>query len=130
MMGGIERIGTSVKFISGLALIWGLVLFWRPMISNAEVVDRIVAIVNEDAITLSEIDEAIGPFVRQIQGAAYGPDEKRQLLFKIRQDMLNRMIDQKLTEQESQRLGVSVQDLTAEQSLLLMLLQVTAMKVQ
>jgi peptidyl-prolyl cis-trans isomerase SurA len=104
MMGGMNRIAASVRFALGLVLIW-----W-PVISHAEMVDRIVAIVNADAITLSEIDEAINPFVKQIRDAPYGPDEKRQLLLKIRQDMLNKMIDEKLTEQESQRLGVAVHE--------------------
>ncbi len=103
-MGKNHRRGVSINFIVGLALLW-----W-PMISHAELVDRIVAIVNADVITLSEINEAIEPFVKQVQDASYGPDEKRQLLYKIRQDVLNRMIEQKLTEQESQRLGVFVHD--------------------
>jgi len=101
MMEGIKRIG---KCIVGFALLW-----W-PMIGDAQMVDRIVAIVNQDAITLSELDDAIEPFVKQIDGAAYGPGEKRQLLFKVRQDILNRMIDQKLTDQESERLGISIHD--------------------
>ena len=104
MMGKNHRRGVSINFIVGLALLW-----W-PMISHAELVDRIVAIVNADVITLSEINEAIEPFVKQVQDAPYGPDEKRQLLYKIRQDVLNRMIEQKLAEQESQRLGVFVHD--------------------
>lgn len=103
-MGKNHRRGVSINFIVGLALLW-----W-PMISHAELVDRIVAIVNADVITLSEINEAIEPFVKQVQDAPYGPDEKRQLLYKIRQDVLNRMIEQKLAEQESQRLGVFVHD--------------------
>lgn len=103
-MGKNHRRGVSINFIVGLVLLW-----W-PMISHAELVDRIVAIVNADVITLSEINEAIKPFVKQVQDAPYGPAEKRQLLYKIRQDVLNRMIEQKLAEQESQRLGVFVHD--------------------
>lgn len=96
--------GASIKSVLGLVL-----LCW-PMVSNAGVVDRIVAIVNADVITLSEIEEAVKPFVKKIHDESYRPEEKRQLLDKIRQDVLDRMIDQRLAEQESQRLGVSVHD--------------------
>jgi peptidyl-prolyl cis-trans isomerase SurA len=104
MLGAIEKSGAFLKLIVALAV------FWWPMTGEAELVDRIVAIVNEDAVTLSELDEEIEPFVKQIQGAPYGPDEKRQLLLKVRQDMLNRIIDQRLTDQESKRLGVSIDE--------------------
>ena len=104
MLGAVEKSGAFFKLIVALA-----VFLW-PMTGEAEVVDRIVAIVNEDAVTLSELDEAIKPFLQQIQEAPYNPDERRQLVFKVRQDTLNRIIDQRLTDQESKRLGVSISD--------------------
>jgi peptidyl-prolyl cis-trans isomerase SurA len=104
MVGAIGKTGAFIK------LVVALVVFLCPMTGEAEVVDRIVAIVNEDAVTLSELNEAVQPFVQQIREAPYGPDERRQLLSKVRQDMLNRIIDQRLTDQESKRLGISVHD--------------------
>ena len=103
----VGAIGKSGAF---LQLVVVLVVSLCPMTGKAEVVDRIVAIVNEDAVTLSELNEAVEPFVQQIREAPYGPDERRQLLSKVRQDMLNRIIDQRLTDQESKRLGISVHD--------------------
>ena len=102
--------GTMGRSSAFFALIGALTLFWWPIISHADVVDRIVAIVNEDAVTLSELDEAVEPFVKQIDEAPYGPDEKRQLLSKVRQDMLNNLINQKLTDQESKRLGITIHE--------------------
>lgn len=81
----------------------------------AELVDRIVAIVNDDVITLSELDEALDPYVRQIREAYYSPETKREMLFKLRQDILNKMIDEKLTSQETERLHVSVDDRDVDQ---------------
>ena len=81
----------------------------------AELVDRIVAIVNDDVITLSELDEALEPYVRQIRKAYYSPETKREMLFKLRQDVLNKMIDEKLTYQETERLHVSVDDRDVDQ---------------
>lgn len=80
----------------------------QPGVCTGEVVDRIVAIVNDDVITLSELNEGVAPFLRQVDAVKYTAEQRRQMLFKIREDMLNSMIDQKLTQQESERLGVSV----------------------
>jgi peptidyl-prolyl cis-trans isomerase SurA len=77
---------------------------------HAEMVDRIVAIVNDDCIVLSELDEAVSPYAEQIRGADYPPEVQREMLFRLRQDLLNKMIDQKLTSQESEKLNVLVDD--------------------
>ena len=42
-----------------------IVLVFAPPLSLANVVDRSVAIVNEDTITLSEVNEAGKPFSRK-----------------------------------------------------------------
>jgi peptidyl-prolyl cis-trans isomerase SurA len=82
-----------------------------------ELADRIVAIVNEDAITLSELNEALEPYARQIRASVYEPEEERKMLFSIRQDVLNRMIDDKLTNQETERLRVSVDERDVDQQI-------------
>lgn len=90
-----------------------LILLWLLLGAAAvcgELVDRIVAIVNDDTITLSELNEALGPYAGQIRESLYESEKKRKMLFKLREDILNRMIDQKLTDQESKRLGVSVHE--------------------
>jgi peptidyl-prolyl cis-trans isomerase SurA len=96
----------AIKALVGLIISLSL-LSWTGS-GHSELVDRIVAIVNDDVITLSELNKAIEPYAKQIQSAPYGPDEKRQMLLKVRQDMLDNMIGQKLTDQEGNRLGISV----------------------
>ncbi len=96
----------AIKAFMGLIISLSL-LSWTGA-GHSELVDRIVAIVNDDVITLSELNKAIEPYAKQIQSAPYGPDEKRQMLLKVRQDMLDNMIGQKLTDQEGNRLGISV----------------------
>ena len=81
-----------------------------PVAGYADLTDRIVAIVSDDIITLSELNEALEPYVRQIREAHYPPEVGREMLFKLRQDILNKMIDEKLTYQETERLHVSVDD--------------------
>ncbi len=95
----------------GLIKAVGLVLLLSgAMAAHGELVDRIVAIVNDDCITLSELNEELEPYARQIPEGAYGPEEERQILSRLKEDILNSIVDQKLSDQESERLGVSVPD--------------------
>jgi peptidyl-prolyl cis-trans isomerase SurA len=93
----------------GLALIC-TVLFTLPATGTAETVDRIVAIVNDDIITLIELNKAILPYAEKIDSAGYPEEKKAQILFKLRKDMLNRMVDRKLTDQEVRKLRLTVTD--------------------
>ncbi len=77
-------------------------------VQGAEVVDRIVAVVNEDLITLRELNQAMRPFEMQLQERGYPADQERQLRFEFRTEMLNKMISDKLTEQEIDRLDITV----------------------
>jgi len=94
-------------FLYGLIL---LCLIWGASKGHGELVDRIAAIVNDDVITLSEWDEAVAPYARQIRSSLYGPEDEDEVFSRLRQDVLDRMIEHKLAEQESQRLGVEVDD--------------------
>lgn len=107
-----KRAIVAKVFITALVLPWFL---WWTVAVHGELVDRIVAIVNDDAITLSELNEALEPYAKQIRNSLYGPEEERKMLFKVRQDILDRMIEQTLTDQESKRLGVSVQEREVDQ---------------
>jgi peptidyl-prolyl cis-trans isomerase SurA len=95
-------------------------LFWLllgAVAGYAELADRIVAIVNDDAITLSELNEAFEPYVQQMREARYPSGISREMLFKVREEMLNKMIDEKLAHQESERLHVSVDDREVDQQI-------------
>ncbi len=92
-------------------------LVWSSVSGYAEVVDRIVAVVNGDCIALSELNEALKPYVEKIRGTHHPPEVAREMIFKLRQDMLNKMIDQKLTNQESERLNVVVDDRDVDQQI-------------
>ncbi len=89
-------------------------LLW-VMPSYGELIDRIVAIVNEDVVTLSELNEAVLPYAQQIRSGSNDTEEERQMLFKVRHDILERMIDRKVTEQQGKKLGVSVGETDVDQ---------------
>lgn len=76
----------------------------------AKVLDRIVAVVNEDIILLSELNQRMKPYIQKIQQQGYDTDQERELTFKVREDMLNRLVDEKLTDQEIKRNDIQVDE--------------------
>ncbi|OQY00898.1 MAG: hypothetical protein B6I26_06400 [Desulfobacteraceae bacterium 4572_130] len=91
-------------------LIVFLVFCFVPQISYGEVVDRIIAIVNNDVITSIELNKVIVPYIKKINSLGYSGEKKEQALLKIKKDMLNRLIDRKLTDQEIARLSLKISD--------------------
>ena len=71
----------------------------------AEVVDRIVAQVNDDIITMSELQHMAKTFEAQAGVKPKGIDEK-----KMQREMLEALIDRKLAKSEAKRRGIVVSD--------------------
>jgi peptidyl-prolyl cis-trans isomerase SurA len=76
--------------------------------AGAELVDRIVAVVNDEVISLYELDQFVGPYIEQVQNSQYPSDVEQRLVFEVRQKVLNQLIDQALTDQELERQGINV----------------------
>lgn len=104
-----------IRSILLLAVVMCLLTSVRDI--HSEVVDRIVAIVNDDIITLSELNEAIRPYEQKILASGYPSDRERQMLFRVREDILNQLIDQKLTDQEIARYKLNVSDNEIDQAI-------------
>ncbi len=77
-------------------------------VESAEVVDRIVAVVNDDIITYTELNQLFKPYADQIRVRGYTPEKESKMLFKVREDILNQIIDEKLADQEIERYGIVV----------------------
>lgn len=80
-----------------------------------EVVDRIVAIVDADIVTQVELEREAGPYLKQIEASQAGALEKKRARLKILNQILTRLIEVSLTQQEAKkyRLAVSDQDIDA-----------------
>lgn len=76
--------------------------------ATAQVVDRIVAVVNEEIILLSELQDRLEPFAQRIRQQGFDPGQERQMLFKVREEIINRLVDEKLTDQEIKRNDIQV----------------------
>jgi peptidyl-prolyl cis-trans isomerase SurA len=75
----------------------------------AEIAERIVAVVNGDVITLSELNSAFEPFVKRIEDGYKGPD-KEKVIAENRMLMLNKMIDNVIIDQEAKKTQIIIKD--------------------
>ncbi len=115
-----ERLGFTagrIKANSSMRLSSSLFLFLFIFLSHTlfsspafgEVVDRIAAIINEDIVTLGDLEKEEELFVDQLrrQNPETVVEREKQ---RIRREVLNNLIDKKLTEQEAKRLGIFVSE--------------------
>jgi peptidyl-prolyl cis-trans isomerase SurA len=72
------------------------------------VVDRIVAVVNDEIITLYDLNKELKPYEENIKALGYDADKTRETLFKLRSDLLTKLIDRKLTDQQIKKNNISV----------------------
>jgi peptidyl-prolyl cis-trans isomerase SurA len=75
--------------------------------ARATIVERVVAVVGEQPILLSEVKSRTAPFEAQIGGAAAERAAQRSQLF---EQMLNRMIDEELLRRAASQAKVTVTD--------------------
>jgi len=83
---------------------------FKTSAAETEVVDRIVAVVNDDIILLSELKQSLKPYEARIKAAGYTPALEQRALLKVRQDMLKKMIEEKLTDQEIKRTRIFISE--------------------
>jgi len=84
-------------------------LFFAPVTFAAELIDRVVAVVNDDVITLSELEEEAAPTFAKIRAEAPA-DEVDDAIQKARREILRSMIDHKLLLQRAAKRQIEVAD--------------------
>jgi len=94
-----------VKIVCCLIAVW--MSFSIP--AHAEITDRIIAIVNGDVITLTELNTAYEPYRKKIEESYRGPD-KEKVIADSRLMMLHKMIENILIDQEAKKTGLIVKD--------------------
>jgi len=76
---------------------------------HAEITDRIVAIVNGDTVTLTELNTAFEPYRIKIE-ESYRGDDKEKFIAENRSLLLNKLIDNMLIDQEAKKSGIIIKD--------------------
>jgi peptidyl-prolyl cis-trans isomerase SurA len=75
---------------------------------SAEVVDRIVAIVDNDIITMLQLNKESARYLKNIENAGYPEGKREEMTREIHKKMLNMLIDSSLTQQEAKRYRITV----------------------
>ncbi len=79
-------------------------------VNSAELIDRIVAVVNDKIITLSELNISLQPYLLQIRSMGRAPEEESQFLYTVRQKALDKLINDKLTDLKAKEYQVNITD--------------------
>lgn len=81
----------------------------RLLYANEKLVDRVVAVVNKDVITESELDPLFQPILLQYQQTYQGSDLMDKL-GEVRHKLILQLIEDRLVLQEATKLGVDVSE--------------------
>ncbi|WP_304085177.1 SurA N-terminal domain-containing protein [Maridesulfovibrio ferrireducens] len=83
--------------------------------AEEKIVDGVVAVVNGDIITMYEMNTKMAPIMKQFNGKSISPVEVQQIK-NIRKQILDRMINEMILDQEAKRLKVEIseQDIEGE----------------
>lgn len=77
--------------------------------AEQELLDRVVAVVNDEVITQAELDTFLRPVYEQYSREYTGTELMKQIN-EVRQKILSQMIEDKLVYQEAVRLGIEIKD--------------------
>jgi peptidyl-prolyl cis-trans isomerase SurA len=77
---------------------------------HAELVDRVVAVVNNDIILLSDLKQMMATLDSTLDEQGYSQSQKTQILKEQRSQILEQLIYDKLTDQQVQRYNIKIGD--------------------
>lgn len=84
--------------------------------ANAELIDKVVAVVNNDVITLSELNEETDEVINKIKLEA-SDEELESAIFNVREQALDSLIDRLLIKQKAKESRVTVSDQEVQQTI-------------
>jgi peptidyl-prolyl cis-trans isomerase SurA len=91
-------------------LAWAaILLFAAATPSWGEIVDRVIAVVNDDVITQYELESTVALVLKRY-GSDIRPEDRERIAADARKALLDRMIEDLLLRQEAKRLGITVRD--------------------
>ena len=100
----------SIKRLLYACMVATIIFCGSVLAQEMEVIDRIVAVVNSDIITLYDLNRAFKPYEENIKALLYAPEKERETLFQVRKDLLDQLIDSKLADQEIERAQITVDE--------------------
>lgn len=82
---------------------------------HSKIIDGVAAIVNNDIITISELNQKLLPYKEKLDSLNLPKSEKEKELEKLRKKILSDMINNRLIEQFGKKLGYTVTDKEVDQ---------------
>jgi len=76
---------------------------------RAEIVDRIVAVVNDDVITQHELESTVEGILKRYD-KSIRPEDRDRVAAEARKALIARLVDDMLLRQEARRLGITVRE--------------------
>jgi peptidyl-prolyl cis-trans isomerase SurA len=98
-----------LKYVKRIVLIISAATLFACMAAQAEVIDKIVAVVNNDIITRNEFNTAFEPYLKRIE-TTYQGDDKDAAIKQTQAAFLQRLIDNLLIEQEAKKSKIDIKD--------------------
>jgi len=96
----------------------GLVVFGLLSGSaRAEIIERIAAVINNDVITLSEVDDVVNSMHAATLEALSTAQDRSQKRIELRKQLLEQMIDQRVLTQQYDKLQITVTDQDIESTI-------------
>jgi peptidyl-prolyl cis-trans isomerase SurA len=86
-------------------------------VAQSNFLDRILVVVNDDIILQSEVEQALKPVAASLDQQNIPPSQKRQILAEQRKLALNRMIEDKLKDQQVRRYNIEISDQEVEKTI-------------
>ncbi len=102
------------QWMGRIVFLVGFLFYWLTVAvapaGGGIVVDRVMAIVNDEIISMYELNQRILPYTEKLNAAVVSPEEKKALIERLTEENLNLLIDEKLADQEIKRLKLKVSE--------------------
>ena len=102
-----------LKYVNFIAVA-AFCLLWTSAAQSSQVLNRIVAVVNGEIITLTELEKTAQPMLAQMEAGGYSLLDQEQAYPDIQRRALEKMINDILLGQEAERMGVEVSTVEVE----------------
>jgi len=112
-----ERHRRFLMIILFAAMAGGLFTPFPAPAAETGIVDRIVAVVNDDIITQQEVETTMRPYVESTKEQGISPEMQRQAIARLRKDVMDTLIENKLTDQEVKRYNIVVKEEEIDQQI-------------
>lgn len=96
------------NYVRTLVFVFALVFVSQSAMADV-VANRIVANVNGEIITLFDLNKRLKPLLEQFKGRKL-TDKEKEVVVRVRKDILNKMVEDILIQKQVERLGLTVSE--------------------